>query len=222
MSMKNVLVSPSILASNFLVLKEEILKIENAGANFVHFDVMDGHFVNNISFGLPILKSVKEISFIPIDTHLMILNPMDFYKRFYEDGSFNVTVHAETVSVNEFKEISEYAHSKNLSCGITFRPGYDISNINEYLKYADIVLVMSVEPGFGGQKFINESLYKIKYLYNYRLDHDLKFLIEVDGGINDATGKECVLSGADILVAGSYIFKNKDYNEAIMRLKKYE
>lgn len=217
--MRKIYVAPSILSADFLFLNDEIKSIEEAKADFIHFDVMDGSYVNNISFGLPILKSVSKGANLKIDTHLMIINPIKYYKEFYNLGSYNVTVHEETTNVDEFKEMSKYAKTINKSIGITLNPSTDLNKIVPYLKYADIVLVMSVEPGFGGQKFIESSLNKIEFLKDYRELNKLNYLIEVDGGINEETSLKCKEKGADILVAGSFIFNSKNYKERIEVLK---
>ncbi len=217
--MKEIKIAPSILSADFLHLEDEIKKIEEAKASFIHFDVMDGSFVPNISFGLVVLKSVSKVASIKIDSHLMIVNPMKYYKEFYNLGSYNVTVHVETVTLEEFKEIAKFAKENNKSVGITLNPETSIETIIPYLEYASIVLVMSVKPGFGGQSFIENSLEKIVFLNKFKDVHKLNYKIEVDGGINNLTSKSCIDCGADILVAGSYVFSSNNYIEKIKELK---
>lgn len=211
-------IAPSILSADFLHLGDEIKRIEEAEADFIHFDVMDGIFVPNISFGLVILKSVSKIAKIKIDTHLMIVSPNLYYKKFYELGSYNLTIHVETTTLDEFKEMAKYAKDNNKSIGITLNPDTPIESIIPYLDYVNIVLVMSVKPGFGGQSFIENSLERIAFLKKYREEHNLNYEIEVDGGINALTSKLCIEKGSDILVAGSYIFSSDNYKEKIKEL----
>ena len=216
--MKENKIAPSILSADFLNLGKEIERIEEANASFIHFDVMDGSFVPNISFGMVVLKSVSKIAKIKIDSHLMIVSPISYYQQFYKLGSYNVTVHIENTTIDEFKMMASFAKENNKSIGITLNPDTPIEQIIPYLNYANIALVMSVKPGFGGQSFIENSLEKILFLKEYREKCNLKYEIEVDGGINAYTAKLCRESGSDILVAGSYIFSSTDYKQKIKEL----
>ena len=207
--MKENKIAPSILSADFLNLGKEIERIEEANASFIHFDVMDGSFVPNISFGMVVLK---------IDSHLMIVSPISYYQQFYKLGSYNVTVHVENTTIDEFKMMASFAKENNKSIGITLNPDTPIEQIIPYLNYANIALVMSVKPGFGGQSFIENSLQKILFLKEYREKYNLKYEIEVDGGINAYTSKLSRESGSDILVAGSYIFSSTDYKQKIKEL----
>ena len=218
--MKEIIVSPSILAADFLNLGEEIKKIKEAGAKFLHFDVMDGHFVNNISFGLPVLKEISKEHLLINDVHLMIDNPIEFYKEFYESGADYLTIHIEVIKdFEDFLTIYNYAKENNKKIGVSIKPKTGFGLILKYLEYVDLVLVMSVEPGFGGQSFIETSLDTIKKLANIKKEKGYNYIIEVDGGINKETSLKCIDSGVDSLVAGSFIFKSKDYKKSVEELK---
>lgn len=206
-------IAPSILSADFANLEKEIKAVAQAGADLIHVDVMDGHFVPNLTIGIPVVESLKKISPIPLDVHLMIEKPEKYVDAFLKAGSDYLTIHVESTDQAEalLKKIRTKAKS-----GITLRPGTSILTIEPYLKHADLVLVMTVEPGFGGQSFMQDQVEKIKWLAEYRKKHQLQFQIEVDGGVNLETRK--YLDQADILVAGSYIFKN-DYHKAINSLR---
>ncbi len=218
--MKKVEISPSILASDFKKLDHEIKDIVNGGAKYLHFDVMDGQFVNNISFGIPVLKSLKEGNYpLIFDVHLMIINPENYVEEFLKAGADILTIHYEAVNPDEIERISEMVHKENKKLGLSIKPKTSVSEIINYLKFVDLVLVMSVEPGFGGQKFINDSILKIEELNLLKEKYNYDYLIEVDGGVNIETAKLCKEAGANVLVAGSYIFKRKDRKEAIDSLR---
>jgi ribulose-phosphate 3-epimerase len=213
-----VMIAPSILSADFSRLAEEIAKIEAAGADLVHLDVMDGHFVPNITFGPGFVESLRKITELPLDVHLMITNPESYIPRFVDAGADFITVHAEA-STHLHRNI--YA-IKNLGvkAGVSLNPHTPLFLVNEVLEDIDLLLLMSVNPGFGGQKFIERTLEKIKLAKNIIKNHDFTCIIEVDGGINDVTGLRCVEAGANILVAGDYIFRSEDYAKAIRTLKK--
>lgn len=219
--MRKVLIAPSILSADFKKLEAEIHDIENGGAEWLHFDVMDGHFVNNISFGIPVLKSISNCHHMLNDVHIMISEPLKYIKRFYEAGADLVTFHIEaTKNVNEFLQLINIAHDLGKKIGVSIKPNTPVDVLDTFLDMLDLVLVMSVEPGFGGQSFIPESLDKIKYLREYKDSHpESKYLIEVDGGINGETAKLCKEAGADVLVSGSYIFKASDRKAMIESLR---
>lgn len=210
-------ISPSLLSANFAKLGQEVKKITEAGADLIHFDVMDGHFVPNITFGPMILKSIRKYSHLPFEAHLMITNPEKYWKDFADAGADIIGIHIECEidHLSIIKEIQKYG--KKVS--IVINPPTPVEKIYPFLKYVDIVLIMTVNPGFGGQKFIYEVVEKIKKVDEYRKKEKLSFEIEVDGGINSETSKIVIENGADILVAGFYIFSGKNYKEKIESLR---
>lgn len=202
----NFYISPSIISANFTNLKKEIEKIEVFDQAFIHLDIMDGNFVPNITFGPFIVEQMRKITNLPFDTHLMIKNPNDFVEEFALAGSDYITFHTEETAfpLRILKKIRKLGKK----CGISFNPATPVESIVEVLPYVDMVLVMSVEPGFSGQEFIPSSLTKIEKLNELRKSKGYNFLISVDGGINEKTIKSVLDAGADVLVMGSFFFKN--------------
>ena len=208
-------ISPSILACDFARLKEDIDTIKTE-VEYLHIDVMDGSFVPNISFGIPVISSIRPHFNNVFDTHLMIDHPLKYIEKFKEAGADIITFHLESLD-NPF-EVIDKIHSVGLKAGISIKPKTPVEELVPFLDKVELVLVMSVEPGFGGQKFDQVALAKIAWLKaNRKSNH--KYEIEVDGGINEKTGKLCKESGCDVLVSGSYIFNAKSRKEAINSLK---
>lgn len=208
------LVAPSILSADFARLKEEIQAVEAAGADWIHVDVMDGHFVPNLTIGAPVVKALRKTTKLPLDVHLMIDKPERYIKDFAEAGSDYLTIHVEASTETEstLKQIRQL----KMKPGITLRPKTPVEKLTPFLPLVDLVLVMTVEPGFGGQSFMQDQVAKIEFL-RHQLDKiNSKALIEVDGGINAETATK--VRGADVLVAGNFVFGN-DYQTAIARLK---
>ena len=219
--MANVIVAPSILSADFNHLLDDIKKVEDGGAEWLHFDVMDGHFVPNISFGIPVLKSIAKSHNMVNDVHIMISDPFKYAPEFIKAGADYVTFHYEACANDkEVFQVVDLIHDYGAKAGLSIKPGTPVTKIIPFLYSLDLVLIMSVEPGFGGQSFMPEMLSKVVYLRDYMSQNDIKkCLIEIDGGINEETGRLSRLAGVDVLVAGSYIFGAENVKERIDKLK---
>jgi len=212
------LIAPSILSADFSRLGDEIRSVEEAGADWIHIDVMDGHFVPNITMGPQIVMAAKRVTSLPLDVHLMIENPDQYIPDFAEAGAYLISVQVEAcVHLNRtIQMIKEY----DVQPGVVLNPSTPLSSIEWVLDDVDFVLIMSVNPGFGGQAFIPSSLEKIRALRNMLQDRGLSTLIQVDGGVNEKTIAEISQAGVDVFVAGSAIFRSKDYKKTIESLRK--
>lgn len=211
-----IIISPSILSADFANLERDIKKVEDCGADWVHVDVMDGHFVPNITIGVPVVKSLKKITNLPLDVHLMIENPDKYVEPFAKSGADILTFHYEAVKENDIVNLITKIKSFGIKAGISIKPKTRPDVLLPYLDIVDMVLVMTVEPGFGGQSFMSDCAEKIKFI---RQNAPEDFIIQVDGGINAQTGKICKDFGANSLVAGSYIYGASDIKQAIDSLK---
>lgn len=211
-------IAPSILSADFTKLGEEIKDVESAGADYIHVDVMDGHFVPNITIGPLIVEAIRPITSLPLDVHLMIENPDDYIPLFAAAGASIISVHQEAC-VHLHRTI-QLIKGLDVKAGVVINPATPTIMIKEILPYVDLVLIMSVNPGFGGQAFIKESISKISQISKWREELGLSFEIQVDGGVNHETAKACVMAGADVLVAGSAIFNQSNRNKAIQDIIK--
>ena len=211
-------VAPSILSADFTKLEKEIETVQNA--EYLHFDVMDGIFVENISFGFPVIEAVRKVTDMTLDVHLMIQSPARYVARFAKSGGDIITFHTEAETDENTKKAIDELHSLGKKAGLTIKPNTKPEVLLPYIDALDLILVMTVEPGFGGQKFKSDMLEKITYLKNIIDSRNLNCEIEVDGGINAETAKQCVDAGANVLVAGEYIFRAADRAENIANLQK--
>lgn len=214
--MKEIIISPSILSADFANLKQEVDLAVQAGAPWIHVDVMDGHFVPNITIGVPVVKSLRRATDLVLDTHLMIENPEKFVKPFADAGSDILTFHYEACSdISHAEAVISLIKSFGVKAGVSIKPATAPEMIFPLLDKVDLVLVMTVEPGFGGQEFMHDCAMKIPVI---KANAPENIIIQVDGGINNLTSKICTSLGANSLVAGSYIFNHHDYKSAVESL----
>ncbi len=214
------LVSPSLLAADFLNLKDEIEMINNSQADWLHMDIMDGMFVPNISFGFPVLEAVSKVCKKPLDVHFMIVHPEQYIEQTAKLGAMMMNVHYETCT--HLHRTIQQIHAAGMKAGVTLNPSTPVSMLEDIIYDVDMVLLMSVNPGFGGQKFIENTIRKVKRLRKMIDDAGTHTLIEIDGGVQGETAPRLVKAGADVLVSGSYVFKSADPHATIEALKKLE
>jgi ribulose-phosphate 3-epimerase len=217
--MSKIIVAPSILAADFSRLAEEIHKVEEAGADWIHCDIMDGHFVDNISFGPAIVGVVRKQTKLPLDVHLMIEHADHYVPRFVDAGANSITVHVESEAKHDVGKTLQQIRDAKCRVGLTLNPETDFKLVGPFLDQIDMLLVMTVHPGFGGQSFRPEQMEKVKRVAEWNETRDRRIDIEVDGGINAETARTSIQNGANVLVAGTSIFKTNDYAKAIRELR---
>src|SRR5436190_20493251 len=218
-SMQGVLIAPSILAADFSRLADEVRHVEQAGADWIHCDIMDGHFVDNISFGPGIVAIVRKLTNLPLDVHLMIEHADHYLPRFIDAGANSITVHVEPESKHDVSKTLEQIRAGGCRAGLTLNPATPFVLLERFLSQLDLLLIMTVHPGFGGQSFRSEQMEKVRRARDWKTKNNPALDIEVDGGINPVTARVSIENGANALVAGTSILKPEDYPTAIRALR---
>jgi ribulose-phosphate 3-epimerase len=216
---QKILVAPSILAADFSRLADEVHRVEEAGADWIHCDIMDGHFVDNISFGPALVATVRKLTRLPLDVHLMIEHADHYVPRFVEAGANSITVHVESEAKHDIAKTLEQIRKAGCRVGLTLNPATAFELVEAFLDEIDMLLVMTVHPGFGGQSFRADQMEKVKRAVEWKKTYGRPLDVEVDGGLNAETARVSIENGANVLVAGTSIFHAKDYAEAIRDLR---
>jgi ribulose-phosphate 3-epimerase len=216
---QKIIVASSILAADFSRLADEIRRVEKAGADWIHCDIMDGHFVDNISFGPAIVDFVRKLTTLPLDVHLMIEHADHYVPRFVEAGANSITVHVEPEAKHDVEKTLKQIRDARCGVGLSLNPATPFNSVEPFLDKIDILLVMTVHPGFGGQSFRTDQMEKVKRAAEWNKSREHKIDVEVDGGINAETARLSIQNGANVLVAGTSIFHTQDYREAIRELR---
>ena len=217
--MQRVLIAPSILAADFSRLADEACQVDEAGADWIHCDIMDGHFVDNISFGPGIVATVRKLTNLPLDVHLMIQHADHYLARFIDAGANSITVHVEPEAKHNVDKTLQQIRDAGCRAGLTLNPATPFTLLEPFLPQLDLLLIMTVHPGFGGQSFRAEQMEKLRQAYDWKAKNKPKLDLEVDGGINPETAKISIENGANVVVAGTSIFKSKDYAAEIRALR---
>ena len=215
----SIIISPSILGGSFANMQDTIKRIDRSKAEYIHFDVMDGDFVPNLTFGPQFISNVRSFSKKIFDVHLMINRVGKFLDEYIKAGSDIITFHLEIDE--DINDLITKIKNNNIQCGIAIKPATPWENLKPYLDNIDQIIIMTVEPGFGGQKFMDDQISKITQLKKYLLDNQYQIDLEIDGGVNFETGKKCIDAGANILVAGSFLFKQEDLTQATNQLNDF-